>query len=244
MLGDRRPRSARRGRLRARRTYRVAFPRHTKGSPRTTPAAPEGTKETTVHVVIMGCGRVGSTLADGLEELGHSVAIIDIDAHAFRRLSPHFRGRKIHGVGPAPQRARGVRYSPGRRVRGREQRRQLEHHRGAGGPRDVRRRERRRPHLRHPPRRDLPAARNSDGGDGEMDRRPDAAPGAPGRRPGPVARPDRDRSARRGPRRPRLDRAPAHRHRGRDRRPGWPSSPGSARARSRRPTRCSRTATC
>ena len=52
-----------------------------------------------MHVVIMGCGRVGSTLADSLEELGHSVAIIDIDAHAFRRLPPHFRGRKIHGVG-------------------------------------------------------------------------------------------------------------------------------------------------
>jgi len=52
-----------------------------------------------VHVVIMGCGRVGSTLADSLEELGHSVAIIDIDAHAFRRLPPHFRGRKVHGVG-------------------------------------------------------------------------------------------------------------------------------------------------
>jgi trk system potassium uptake protein TrkA len=52
-----------------------------------------------VHVVIMGCGRVGSTLADSLEELGHSVAIIDIDAHAFRRLPPHFKGRKIHGVG-------------------------------------------------------------------------------------------------------------------------------------------------
>ena len=52
-----------------------------------------------MHAVIMGCGRVGSTLADGLEELGHSVAIIDIDAHAFRRLSPHFRGRKVHGVG-------------------------------------------------------------------------------------------------------------------------------------------------
>ena len=52
-----------------------------------------------MHVVIMGCGRVGSTLADSLEELGHSVAIIDIDAHAFRRLPPHFRGRKVHGVG-------------------------------------------------------------------------------------------------------------------------------------------------
>jgi trk system potassium uptake protein TrkA len=52
-----------------------------------------------VHVVIMGCGRVGSTLADSLEELGHSVAIIDTDAAAFRRLPPHFRGRKVHGVG-------------------------------------------------------------------------------------------------------------------------------------------------
>jgi trk system potassium uptake protein TrkA len=52
-----------------------------------------------VHVVIMGCGRVGSTLAESLEELGHSVAIIDMDAHAFRRLRPDFRGRKVHGMG-------------------------------------------------------------------------------------------------------------------------------------------------
>jgi trk system potassium uptake protein len=59
----------------------------------------EQTKETTVHVVIMGCGRVGSTLAEGLEELGHSVAIIDMDAHAFRRLRPDFHGRKVHGMG-------------------------------------------------------------------------------------------------------------------------------------------------
>jgi trk system potassium uptake protein TrkA len=52
-----------------------------------------------VHVVIMGCGRVGSTLAESLEELGHSVAIIDMDAHAFRRLRPDFHGRKVHGLG-------------------------------------------------------------------------------------------------------------------------------------------------
>jgi trk system potassium uptake protein TrkA len=52
-----------------------------------------------VHVVIMGCGRVGSTLAEGLEEAGHSVSIIDMDAHAFRRLRPDFRGRKVHGMG-------------------------------------------------------------------------------------------------------------------------------------------------
>ncbi len=47
----------------------------------------------------MGCGRVGSTLAEGLEEVGHSVAIIDMNAHAFRRLRPDFRGRKVHGMG-------------------------------------------------------------------------------------------------------------------------------------------------
>jgi trk system potassium uptake protein TrkA len=52
-----------------------------------------------VHVVIMGCGRVGSALAKGLEALDHSVAIIDRDAAAFRRLSADFSGTKVTGVG-------------------------------------------------------------------------------------------------------------------------------------------------
>jgi trk system potassium uptake protein TrkA len=52
-----------------------------------------------VHIVIMGCGRVGSTLAQTLEELGHSVAIIDQDAASFRRLGSHFSGRRVTGVG-------------------------------------------------------------------------------------------------------------------------------------------------
>jgi trk system potassium uptake protein TrkA len=52
-----------------------------------------------VHVVIMGCGRVGSTLAHSLEELDHSVAVIDRDARAFRRLGPHFAGQQVTGVG-------------------------------------------------------------------------------------------------------------------------------------------------
>ena len=52
-----------------------------------------------MHVVILGCGRVGSSLADSLDDLGHSVAIIDMDPHAFRRLRPDFRGRKVHGMG-------------------------------------------------------------------------------------------------------------------------------------------------
>jgi trk/ktr system potassium uptake protein len=52
-----------------------------------------------VHIVIMGCGRVGSTLAHSLEERGHSVAVIDQNPEAFRRLGPDFRGTTIEGVG-------------------------------------------------------------------------------------------------------------------------------------------------
>jgi trk system potassium uptake protein TrkA len=52
-----------------------------------------------VHVVIMGCGRVGSTIAHSLEAAGHSVAVVDLDQGAFRRLGPDFRGRQVTGVG-------------------------------------------------------------------------------------------------------------------------------------------------
>ncbi|MFC8037891.1 potassium channel family protein [Paenarthrobacter sp. NPDC057355] len=51
------------------------------------------------HFVIMGCGRVGATLAHTLEDAGHSVAIIDQDERAFRRLRKSFTGRKVTGVG-------------------------------------------------------------------------------------------------------------------------------------------------
>jgi trk system potassium uptake protein TrkA len=52
-----------------------------------------------VHIVIMGCGRVGSSIARGLEKRGHTVAVIDIDTDAFRRLGPDFNGRTVKGVG-------------------------------------------------------------------------------------------------------------------------------------------------
>ena len=52
-----------------------------------------------MHVVIMGCGRVGSSLAKALERRDHSVAMIDVDANAFRRLGSEFRGITIKGVG-------------------------------------------------------------------------------------------------------------------------------------------------
>uniref|UniRef100_UPI00404B828D potassium channel family protein n=1 Tax=Candidatus Planktophila sp. TaxID=2175601 RepID=UPI00404B828D len=52
-----------------------------------------------MHVVIMGCGRVGSSLAIELEKAGHSVAIIDQSRDAFRRLGSDFKGRTVLGVG-------------------------------------------------------------------------------------------------------------------------------------------------
>jgi len=47
----------------------------------------------------MGCGRVGSTLARSLEDRGHTVAVIDSNPDAFRRLGPSFNGTKVTGIG-------------------------------------------------------------------------------------------------------------------------------------------------
>jgi trk system potassium uptake protein TrkA len=47
----------------------------------------------------MGCGRVGSSLAAGLERQGHEVAVIDRDPKAFRRLNADFRGDQVCGIG-------------------------------------------------------------------------------------------------------------------------------------------------
>lgn len=52
-----------------------------------------------MHIVIMGCGRVGSSLARQLGRAGHSVAVIDRDPAAFRRLGAEFRGQQVTGVG-------------------------------------------------------------------------------------------------------------------------------------------------
>jgi trk system potassium uptake protein len=52
-----------------------------------------------VHIVIMGCGRVGSRIAHTLEDQGHSVAVIDQDPEAFRKLRSGFKGIKVVGVG-------------------------------------------------------------------------------------------------------------------------------------------------
>jgi trk system potassium uptake protein TrkA len=52
-----------------------------------------------VHVVVVGCGRVGSSLALNLVESGHSVAVIDKRSEAFSRLGNDFRGQTVAGIG-------------------------------------------------------------------------------------------------------------------------------------------------
>ncbi len=47
----------------------------------------------------MGCGRLGSTLAQHLDERGHQVAVIDRNADAFRRLGSDFTGVTVTGIG-------------------------------------------------------------------------------------------------------------------------------------------------
>jgi len=52
-----------------------------------------------VHIIVVGCGRVGSGLSVGLVEQGHSVAIIDRNPKAFRRLPTDWPGATIVGSG-------------------------------------------------------------------------------------------------------------------------------------------------
>ena len=52
-----------------------------------------------MHVVIMGCGRVGTSLAKALERLDHQVAVIDKNAQSFRRLGADFHGQQVVGNG-------------------------------------------------------------------------------------------------------------------------------------------------
>ena len=52
-----------------------------------------------MHIVILGCGRVGSLLAHRLDDQGHSVAVVDMDPKAFRRLGDSFTGTTVTGIG-------------------------------------------------------------------------------------------------------------------------------------------------
>lgn len=52
-----------------------------------------------MHVVVVGCGRVGSGLASAIEAAGHTVAIVDKQEKAFRRLPADFAGTTVVGFG-------------------------------------------------------------------------------------------------------------------------------------------------
>ena len=52
-----------------------------------------------MKVVIVGCGRVGSTLAENLDAEGHEVIIFDVRTSAFDRLPETFKGAAVRGDG-------------------------------------------------------------------------------------------------------------------------------------------------
>ncbi|HLG73281.1 MAG TPA: TrkA family potassium uptake protein [Chloroflexota bacterium] len=52
-----------------------------------------------MKLVILGCGRVGSTLATMMDANGHQVTVIDRNSEAFRRLGDNFQGKTLVGEG-------------------------------------------------------------------------------------------------------------------------------------------------
>ena len=137
-----------------------------------------------MHVVVIGCGRVGSELAGALELAGHSVAVVDKNPPGLRppprRLQrPHRAGLRIRSRSSR----RGGHRRGGSAGFG-DQRRQLQHPVRAHRTRDVRHRAGRRPHLRPAARAHLSTARDPDGRDRLVDDRSGAAPAPPRRRPG------------------------------------------------------------
>lgn len=52
-----------------------------------------------MRFIIVGCGRMGSRLAQQLAREGHAVAAVDIDPQALRALGANFTGKVIEGVG-------------------------------------------------------------------------------------------------------------------------------------------------
>jgi trk system potassium uptake protein TrkA len=52
-----------------------------------------------MHVMIMGCGRVGARLAKLLLRDGHEVTVLDTSASAFDRLGSEFAGNTLVGDG-------------------------------------------------------------------------------------------------------------------------------------------------
>ena len=52
-----------------------------------------------MKIIVVGCGQMGSGLAQLLSLRGHTVTVIDKDAAAFGRLGPVFSGQTVIGIG-------------------------------------------------------------------------------------------------------------------------------------------------
>lgn len=52
-----------------------------------------------MKIMVLGCGRLGATLATDLANKGHDVTVLDYQGTAFSRLGPEFPGRTVQGDG-------------------------------------------------------------------------------------------------------------------------------------------------
>lgn len=51
-----------------------------------------------MKIIVVGCGRLGASLARALSEGGHEVTVVDVEPTAFDQLGTTFRGRMVEGV--------------------------------------------------------------------------------------------------------------------------------------------------
>ncbi len=52
-----------------------------------------------MRIIIVGCGRLGSEVANEMNHQGHNVTVVDKNPEAFQLLEPGFKGRTIEGIG-------------------------------------------------------------------------------------------------------------------------------------------------
>jgi len=52
-----------------------------------------------MRIIVIGCGRMGSGLAETLNLRGHAVTVVDKDRDAFKHLGPTFKGQTVVGMG-------------------------------------------------------------------------------------------------------------------------------------------------
>jgi trk system potassium uptake protein TrkA len=51
-----------------------------------------------MYIIIIGCGRLGSMLAEELSDAGHDISIVDRDIKRFTTLGSGFNGRRVRGI--------------------------------------------------------------------------------------------------------------------------------------------------